>query len=462
MERKRQHESNLITPAAAPGGGVPVNGSTRIPQQNVYEASPVYDERPPPNKRSVFNGDEYSYYNNDYAAKADSWVPGYEREAHSSQFSAYPQPLMSNRSMEYDYSGYNQQPAPPAPKPNLAPKRKLTCELPWPTLPERAPNSKFGLGIDRYGHEQPSPLMDEFQDTVTEMENEIAFLKRHPEVATRIPHAVRILEKEHYKLDRCVDPEWLEVDINKPINLVRKILIPTNRHPGFNFIGKIIGNRGTTLHNLGKAFKCHINLGGEGSSRDRKKESQLFATNDERHMHYGLPLFVQISTIARPHVAFMRVAGFLNVLHKMLIPSHDIHIAGITDGNTWYESGETFVYEPILFDEDADEAKEAELRAGASGVAIRGKSHRGRGGARGSSNASSRGGRGGSVQSPSMAKEDDYVVCYDPDQFDTSKVKVDPHSNGMVTSRGASTARGASRGRGKSRGAIPLPLLRRE
>ena len=64
-----------------------------------------------------------------------------------------------------------------------------------PPLPERIPNSRYGLGLDRYGHELPSPLMNEFQDTVKEMKDELAFLKRHPEVTCRIPHAVRILEK---------------------------------------------------------------------------------------------------------------------------------------------------------------------------------------------------------------------------------------------------------------------------
>uniref|UniRef100_A0AC35FKY5 K Homology domain-containing protein n=1 Tax=Panagrolaimus sp. PS1159 TaxID=55785 RepID=A0AC35FKY5_9BILA len=491
MQRKRPLES-LLTPAAAPGGGISVNGTTRIPQ-NQYGSSPAYEDKPPANKRPVTNADNYSYYNDDYAAAntADSWVRGYEREMNPSQFSAYSSSssqMPMHNSNEYDYgaaAAYNQpsaptplikmnaepkrklttllpypalpEPPPPLIKMNAEPKRKLTTLLPYPALPERAPNSKFGLGLDRYGHELPGPLMDEFQDTVKEMQNEIAFLKRHPEVATRIPHAVRILEKECFKLDKCVDPEWLEVDINKPINIVKRILIPTARHPTFNFVGKIIGNRGTTLHNLGKAFKCHINLCGEGSSRDRKKEANLFGSNDEKYMHYGLPMYIQISTIARPHVAHMRIAGFLNVLHKLLIPSHDVHIAGITDGNTWYESDDTYVYEPPICDETADEEKESELRAGAAGSTYR-KPPRGRGGGAGSS---ARGGRGGIIPNPSTTVEEDYVVCYDPDQFSVSKAAdssssaINGTSNGS-TRGGATSARGTTRGRGRGRGAIPI------
>uniref|UniRef100_A0A914YC22 K Homology domain-containing protein n=1 Tax=Panagrolaimus superbus TaxID=310955 RepID=A0A914YC22_9BILA len=456
MQRKRPLEP-LMTPAAAPGGGVNVNG-TRIPKNN-YDGSPAYtdQQQEPASKRPVTHGDNYSYYGHEYAANADSWVPGYEREMHPSQFSAYSSSQMPmNPSAEYEYrTAYNQS-APSASITKNQPKRKLTTELPWPALPERAPNSKFGLGLDRYGHELPGPLMDELQDTVKEMQNEIAFLKRHPEVATRIPNAVRILEKGvMFKLDKCVDPEWLEVDINKPINIVKRIIIPTARHPTFNFVGKIIGNRGTTLHNLGKAFKCHINLCGEGSSRDRKKETQLYASNDEKYMHYGLPMYIQISTIARPHVAHMRIAGFLNVLHKLLIPSHDVHIAGITDGNTWFESGETYVYEPMIFDEAADEEKESELRSGAAGSSYR-KPPRG---SRGGAGFSSRG-RGGIIPNPATTVEEDYVVCYDPDQFSSSKKagssSIAPDGISSASPRGGATARGSTRGRGRGRGAVPI------
>lgn len=193
MQRKRPLES-LLTPAAAPGGGVPVNGnSTRIPK-SIYDDPNGYDrsEYPPMNKRRL-QDEEYSYYGDEYSSSsnADSWIRGYERESHPSQFSSYPSSHMGPN----EYEGYGR---PPSVKANNGAKRKLTCELPWPSLPERAPNSKFGLGLDRYGHEVPSPLMEEFQDTVKEMQNEIAFLKRHPEVATRIPHAVRILEKGLY------------------------------------------------------------------------------------------------------------------------------------------------------------------------------------------------------------------------------------------------------------------------
>lgn len=37
------------------------------------------------------------------------------------------------------------------------------------------------------------------------------------------------------RLEHNIDPEWLEVDINKPVKLVKKVLIPNFRHPGVGF-----------------------------------------------------------------------------------------------------------------------------------------------------------------------------------------------------------------------------------
>lgn len=204
MQRKRPLDTSGMTPAAAPGGGVPLNGTaTRTPKQtNYYDDPSVYDkdfsDHPPASKRP---GPTEEYYYNDYPAGGeypptghpDSWARGYERETHPSQFSG--SQVMAPPA-DYDYYAHVGAAEPQIPKQSLiTPKRKLTCELPMPVLPERTPNSRFGLGLDRYGHETPGILTDEFQEIVKEMQGEIAFLKRHPEVSSRIPHAVRILEK---------------------------------------------------------------------------------------------------------------------------------------------------------------------------------------------------------------------------------------------------------------------------
>lgn len=88
------------------------------------------------------------------------------------------------------------------------------------------------------------------------------------------------------KLESRTNPEWLEVDIGRPIRLTRKVLIPRFRYPNvgerktlallralfqFNFIGKLLGYRGQTLKNLERLFQCHINILGSGSTKDPAK-----------------------------------------------------------------------------------------------------------------------------------------------------------------------------------------------
>ena len=153
-----------------------------------------------------------------------------------------------------------------------------------------------------------------------------------------------------------------------------------------------------------------------------------------------------------------------------------MHIAGITDGNTWFESTQTFVYEPLVFDEAADEEKEAELRTSAAlrkpvrgetgsyrGASTRGMSSRG---------ASTRGaptrGRGGLLRrAPDPVQ--DYVAEYEPNQYEATNDEHPTTTTDAVSSpndsqngtesasvRGGASARGASRGRGRGRGAVPI------
>uniref|UniRef100_A0A7E4VT19 KH_dom_type_1 domain-containing protein n=1 Tax=Panagrellus redivivus TaxID=6233 RepID=A0A7E4VT19_PANRE len=443
MQRKRPHE--------IPGFGA---GPPQQPT-NFYDD---VDFAPIPKQHRPAPEDYYpdqSGYNGAPSHAPDSWAqpkpmsppppavvsrpptqyePGPSMGPSSSMFESssrgYPTSMPPRSSMPVEYAA----PIPPTRVPVAPPivKRKVTCELPLPRVPDVMPHSKYGLGIERYGMEMPSLLLPEFQDTISEIKDELAFLQRHPEVASRIPHAMRVLEKEGFKLSRCIDPEWLEVDINKPIYLSKRVLIPINRHPTFNFVGKIIGNKGATLQNLCRTFHCQILLNGDGSSRDRAQEAKLFNSGDPKYLHYGLPLHMIVSTIARPHVAHMRMAGCLNAIHKLLIPSHDIHITGITDGSTWTDNGEVHVYNPFSFDEDDDEEKEATMRDAIDKTKSSWRKKAAR----------------KDDQNNSIPHETEYTFTYDANDFDFSD-----STNGMSSGPPSRGGRGAPRGGGRGRGA---------
>ncbi|CAK5095333.1 unnamed protein product [Meloidogyne enterolobii] len=192
----------------------------------------------------------------------------------------------------------------------------------------------YGYGTSAFGAAFPadmsSPLDAEIQIVLREIHGEVQLLEQSGEYGEQFKNARRLLATEATKLENNIDPEWLEVDINKPIKVTKKILVPSFRHQKFNFVGKVLGPKGTTLQNIAKTYKCHVYILGRGSTRDRAKEQELLAGGDPQYAHYGGPLHVKVETTAPPAVAYQRVAGVLNVLSELLQPVKDTHIEGIT------------------------------------------------------------------------------------------------------------------------------------
>uniref|UniRef100_A0A915N3M8 K Homology domain-containing protein n=1 Tax=Meloidogyne javanica TaxID=6303 RepID=A0A915N3M8_MELJA len=184
----------------------------------------------------------------------------------------------------------------------------------------------YGYGTSAFGAAFPadmsSPLDAEIQIVLREIHGEVQLLEQSGEYGEQFKNARRLLATEATKLENNIDPEWLEVDINKPIKVTKKILVPSFRHQKFNFVGKVLGPKGTTLQNIAKTYKCHVYILGRGSTRDRAKEQELLAGGDPQYAHYGGPLHVKVETTAPPAVAYQRVADVLNVLSELLQPKN--------------------------------------------------------------------------------------------------------------------------------------------
>ena len=180
MSRKRTYDDPLNATGLGTSPGVPINGVPQAYYEDSYSDSPGAKRPMPPN----LGYSSTEAYGQSSRAAADSWNSGYDpysylpHQSGGMEYERYDSsrvPGTSGRPGSYNSYGIG--------------KHKLTCEQPLPSLPTQV-NSKFGLGLDRYGYEQPGVLMKEFQETVDEMKEEIAFLKRHPEVSKRIPHAI--------------------------------------------------------------------------------------------------------------------------------------------------------------------------------------------------------------------------------------------------------------------------------
>merc|ERR1711928_334695 len=92
--------------------------------------------------------------------------------------------------------------------------------------------------------------------------------------------------------DNRTDNRFCEQD--DVIVLKEKVFIPVDQHPGYNFVGSIIGPSGSILKELTKATKSKIAILGKGSMKDKAKEEELLTSDEKEHAHLKEPLHVLI------------------------------------------------------------------------------------------------------------------------------------------------------------------------
>lgn len=120
-----------------------------------------------------------------------------------------------------------------------------------------------------------------------------------------------------------------------------KVLVPVREHPRvstssylivirnhncvlqFNFVGKLLGQKGSNLKNLQEETMCYMNICGRGSMRDREKEEELRLSLEPKYAHLTEDLHVEIHTIAPPAEAHTRIAQALIQVRKYLVPEYN-------------------------------------------------------------------------------------------------------------------------------------------
>jgi len=119
--------------------------------------------------------------------------------------------------------------------------------------------------------------------------------------------------------------EHLDVFRQKPVRVSVKVNVPVAEHPKFNFVGKLLGPRGSSLKRLQERTRTRMAVFGSGSVRSRQKEVELLASGDPKYAHLKQPLHLQISALAAPAEAHLRIATALTEVRPYLIPdSNDL------------------------------------------------------------------------------------------------------------------------------------------
>ncbi|XP_054706225.1 KH domain-containing, RNA-binding, signal transduction-associated protein 1-like isoform X2 [Uloborus diversus] len=114
----------------------------------------------------------------------------------------------------------------------------------------------------------------------------------------------------------------LDVNSGKQFRLKVKVHIPVDEHPNFNFVGKLLGPKGSSLQQLQEATQTKMAILGRGSMRDKKKEEELRNQGDPKYAHLNDELHVEITAYAAPAEAYRRMASAIAEVQRFLIPEY--------------------------------------------------------------------------------------------------------------------------------------------
>jgi splicing factor 1 len=157
-------------------------------------------------------------------------------------------------------------------------------------------NDQLELGIDPVRGRSPSP--EPTYDPATGKRTNTRDLRNREKLQIERQHLV--LEAQFLCPTFRPPPDYRPVSLKK----IRKLYIPVDKYPDYNFIGLIIGPRGKTHREMESETGCKIAIRGKGSARGGRPDSHADA--DE-------PLHVQISGDTEKQVlaAVRRVSALL-------------------------------------------------------------------------------------------------------------------------------------------------------
>jgi splicing factor 1 len=108
---------------------------------------------------------------------------------------------------------------------------------------------------------------------------------RGKRVNTRVDRARDKLEAERHKLCarlKVIDPDFKPPANMRPLKVVEKLYIPKEKEGTINFIGLILGPRGTTQKALEREFTCRVAIRGKGSVKDGRARGPATPDDDDK------------------------------------------------------------------------------------------------------------------------------------------------------------------------------------
>uniref|UniRef100_A0A0N5B4F2 KH domain-containing protein n=1 Tax=Strongyloides papillosus TaxID=174720 RepID=A0A0N5B4F2_STREA len=99
----------------------------------------------------------------------------------------------------------------------------------------------------------------------------------------------------------------------------KKVYVPVDKYPDYNFVGRILGPRGMTAKQLEQETDCKIMVRGKGSLRDKKKEEAFRGKPNWEHLDDELHVLIQCEDTQNR--AEVKINNAVNQVDKLLIPA---------------------------------------------------------------------------------------------------------------------------------------------
>lgn len=140
----------------------------------------------------------------------------------------------------------------------------------------------------------------------------------------RAPNVIKLIDQEIQKTHETgrlsSDTKFVDIVKEKPVRVSVKVMVPTKEFPKINFVGKLMGPKGSTMKRLQEETMCKMAVQGKGCIKDKKKEEDLRQSNDPKYAHLNEPLHIDIVALAPPAEAHARIAFALAEVRKYLSP----------------------------------------------------------------------------------------------------------------------------------------------
>jgi len=146
-----------------------------------------------------------------------------------------------------------------------------------------------------------------------------------------MPHVAQVVDHEIYKLNQeslmngpPPNPDYLDLSKEENrIKIAHNVIIPIKQYPGFNFVGRLLGNKGENLKKICTETKTQLAILGRGSTKDRSKEDKLLESGLPEHQHLREPLHVRVISHGPLKEVWTNMAAAMDALAPFMKPDDE-------------------------------------------------------------------------------------------------------------------------------------------